>query len=513
MKSEILINVNSHETTVALLENEKLVEFFIERPYDQRILGNIYRGTVRKIIPGLQAAFVDIGLKKNAFLHVDDMMGYPPEGTYSFDDDEQQEKKVSFRHRNNQSPIQNTLKEGQDILVQVIKEPISTKGPRISTSINIPGRFVVLLVGENKIGISKKINDREERSRLKNIFSQARKNNLGCIIRTVSQGKDTAQLKKDFDSLVKIYHSIINKFNSNKTSERLLYTEMNMISGVIRDIFSTDINSVVIDDKKGYNLIIKYLKELKSDLHKKVFFYRGDNPIFDNYHIAHDVEKILDRVVWLRNGAYLVIEHTEALVSIDVNSGKSIKGKDFENFIFKVNMDAAIEIARQLRLRDIGGIVVVDFIDMAIKSNQNKVFSQLLNSMKPDRAKYYVLNFSEFGLVQITRQRVRPSLLFSYSDLCPICKGLGRIDSPMTTVSKIEHWFQRAKMWLPDKKFILKINKIVYDFIHKEDIERFNQIQKNCGIKLILEDDPDLDRYEFKIINFRTEKDITNNFL
>jgi len=509
MNSEIIINVTSHESRVALLEDKKLVEFFVERPYDKRIFGNIYKGRVNKIIHTLQAAFIDIGLDKNAFLHVSDMEVFSEiEGITQ--EENNSESRKSLRKRVH-LPIGDLIREGQEILVQVIKEPIGTKGPRVSTDINIPGRFLVLLLGSTKIAISRKISDRNERNRLKQVILEEKKEDVGVIIRTVSNGKESSYLKQDLKTLMSIYYDVLKKYKELK-APALIYKEISLLSSVIRDLLTPDVASVIVDDKKKYNAIVKYLDELKSDLKERIYYYRGEIPVFDNYEIEVEVNKIIDRIVWLRKGAYIIIEHTEALVSIDVNSGKNVKGKNFEDFILSVNIDAAIEIARQLRLRDIGGLIIVDFIDMESRINQQKVLNELKGAMKPDRAKYYILDFSEFGLVEITRQRVRPSILFTYSITCPICNGLGRIDSPLTIVSKIEHWFQRAKMWLEDYKFVVVVHKVVYDFILNEDYKKFKEIEKRNKVKLILEQDNEIDRYEFKIIDYRTRKDITGKF-
>ncbi len=509
MKTEIIINVTSYESRVAILEDNRLVELFVERPYHLRLLGNIYKGVVQNILPNLQAAFVDIGMDKNAFLHVSDMTGFP-------DADSEEEIdtgfKIPYGRKKIFPPIETLLKVGQEIMVQIIKEPISTKGCRVSTNINVPGRFLVLLFNSRKIGISRKIADKSERYRLRSIVSKLKPNDLGFIIRTASLDKSANYLEKDLKQLLKIYDTI-QKTNNTKRGPLLLYREVDLLSSVIRDLFTPDVHAVVVDDKKQYQEIAKYLRFLKSELLDRVYYYRDTRPIFDNYHIEDDINQMLGKKVWLRRGGYLIIEQTEALISIDVNSGGFVKGENADDFILSLNLEAAREIARQLRLRDIGGLIIIDFIDMMNRNHRDKVFFELRNAMRRDRAKFFILNFSEFGLIEITRQRVRPSLLFSFSIECPICKGLGRIDSPLTTVSKIEHWFLRACNWLEDKKFTIKISPVVHDFIHHEDQGKFKEIEKRMRIEMIFEIDEELEANNFKVFSFRTGQDITDQFM
>lgn len=508
MKTDIIINVTSHETRVGILEEDKLVELFVERPFNQRILGNIYKGVVKKVLPSLQAAFVDIGQDKNAFLHVSDMVGF----SSGEDDENENSVVVEYSRKKIYPPIEDLLKNEHEIMVQVVKEPIGTKGPRVTTNINVPGRFLVLLMKSRKIAISRKIVDKAERSRLRRIVDEHKPHEFGFIIRTVSLDKDADLLQKDIIELTKICKQIQVDFQKKKATV-LLYKEISLMSSVIRDLFSDDVTSVIVDGKKEYDEIVSYLKHIKSELHERVYFYRNERPIFDNYRIEEEITTMLDREVWMKRGGYLVIEHTEALVSIDVNSGSCTKGSNSESFILSINLEAAKEIARQLQLRDIGGLIIIDFIDMQIRQNRDKVFNELRQAMRRDRAKYFILNFSEFGLIEVTRQRVKPSFLFTYSITCPTCSGLGRIDSPLTTVSKIEHWFQRARMWLEDSKFIVKVNPIVAEFIKSEDLETFKEIQKRNRIQMILEIDNHLQACEYKILIYRTGQDITAQFL
>lgn len=367
MLKEILINTTTSETRIAILENKTLVEMFIERPETERMVGDIYYGKVSKVLPGMMAAFIDIGHTQNAFLHFSDIN--PNYFDYSgvTDTNKRKHHKLNFKDKNIQ------MKENEDILVQVSKEPLSTKGARVTTEVAIPGRFLVLIPGEKYIGISKRIENFKERKRLKKLARDMLPENCGLIVRTVAQDKDDATVKKDLENLLKIWKTIEKKIKKEE-APALVYKDMGMASSVIRDIFTVDIERVVIDDKKLLRNINTYLKDSAPKLLDKVEYYKRQKPLFEEFAIENDMRKILDPKAWLAGGGHIIINHTEAMVTVDVNSGKFIGRQNYELNATKVNVEAAKEIARQLRLRDIGGLIVIDFIDIVEEKNKKKVY-------------------------------------------------------------------------------------------------------------------------------------------
>ncbi|MCK5078055.1 MAG: Rne/Rng family ribonuclease, partial [Calditrichia bacterium] len=370
MKKEILINSTNEDTRIAILEDKRLVEVFVERPDNERMVGDIYKGRVKKIITGMQAAFVDIGNEQDAFLHFSDFGANQTEAFADADDeDDNGRKKPSIKKSTSDEDIAKILKNNKEIMVQIVKEPIANKGPRVTNEVSLPGRFVVLVPNENRIGISRKISDRGERRRLKKISKSILPENYGLIIRTVASGKSEKIIKDDLIKLIRQW-KIIEKKKETGPSPLLLFKDMSMASSIIRDFFTNDVEHVVVDSRKLHKDVLSYLKDVAPNLINKLEHYKLKEPLFDAFKVEDEIHKSLSRKVWLKNGGYLFIEQTEALVSVDVNSGKYFGKKDHEDHSLKINMEAAREVARQIRLRDLGGLIVIDFIDMSEEASK-----------------------------------------------------------------------------------------------------------------------------------------------
>ncbi len=447
---ELFINSTMTETRVALLEDGDLVELFVELPENERMVGDIYLGRVVNVVRGMKAAFVDIGQEQDAFLHFSDIGDTLAEyGAYL---DLESAEINSTRQRRRPIP-----KEGQEILVQIIKEPIAKKGSRITTEISLPGRFFVLVPYSDLIGVSKRIQDYKEKRRLKKIARELRPKGFGVIIRTVAANKDEKLLRNDLENLIKTWRQIEKKLKTTRPPS-LIYKDLSMASSVIRDVFTHEVSKVVVDSEKLYRQIVKYLKDVSPQLIDRVELYKEERPIFDFFGIEKEIEKSLARKVWTRSGGYIVFDHTEALVAIDVNSGKFIgRGNHDENSL-RINLEAAREIARQLRLRDIGGIIVIDFIDMLDPEKRKTLYEEFKKELKKDRAKWSISPISEFGLIEMTRERVRPSWVFAYSEPCPTCGGSGRVPSKSAVITQIERNVKRIKADRKERSLIIEVN-------------------------------------------------------
>src|SRR6476619_1236101 len=459
MKREILINAGARETRVAILEDEKLVELLVDRPDNRRMVGDVYLGKVEAVLPGIQAAFVDIGTEKSAFLHASDLVRESAEDAEDEDDDDDDDRPAEpssngARGRNGDEtvaaavhqsrrsrkapPIQDALKRGQEIMVQISKEPISTKGPRVTAQISLAGRFLVYIPDSSRVGVSRKIGSGAERQRLKEqVAAILPDKSGGVIVRTVSEDVTPEMLQRELNSLMAQWKKIKRKTHFQKAPS-LVNRESGLTRGLVRDIFSDKVDSLSVDSKQVYNEIAGYLKDIAPDLISRVKLHESQVPLFDTADIEEEIRDIFKRRCDLPSGGYLIIEPTEALVSIDVNSGRYTGKKDPEKTVLRTNMEAAMEIARQLRLRDVGGIIVCDFIDMETKQNRDRVLQELRQHLSRDRARTKAFAVSDLGLIEMTRQRVRQSHYQSSTEACPTCAGSGRVLTPETIVRRME---------------------------------------------------------------------------
>jgi ribonuclease G len=422
----ILIDANPFETRMALVCGERLIEFYIERPKDRGITGNIYKGRVVRVLPGMQAAFVEIGLERTAFLHVSDIRETP---------DVDEEEAEEARYSSQPSRIQDIIREGQDVMVQVAKEPIGTKGARITSYVSLPGRYLVLMPTYERIGVSRRIEDLKERRRLREIVKSLRPQGFGFIIRTVCEGMKKEEIKADMDFLVKLWKGMVNKSSSAPTPS-ILYEELDLTLRTIRDYFSPD-DRLIISSADEYARALEFVEEFMPRLRDQVELHESETPLFEAHGVEMDLEAAMGNKVWLRSGGHIVIDQMEALTAIDVNTGKYVGKKSSEETILKTNLEAVHEVVYQLRLRNIGGIIVIDFIDMAKSANREKVYTSLKEALREDKARTNILKISDLGIVEMTRKRVRESITQALCEPCPYCQGNGIVKNKETVVMEI----------------------------------------------------------------------------
>jgi ribonuclease G len=515
MKREILINANPRETRVAILEDDQLVELLVDRPEARRMVGDIYLGRVEAVLPGIQAAFVDIGTEKSAFLHASDLV-YPEDeadGEHDDDDDEDDDHGSAGRQRRAAAPqIQDVLKRGQDLIVQVSKEPISTKGPRVTAQVSMAGRFLVYMPFAERVGVSRKIGDREARKRLRaQVEEVLPKNSGGVIVRTVGEDVTKETLELELTTLIGQWKRIKRKTHFVR-APNLIHRETSLTRGLIRDVFSTKVEQVTVDSKQVYNEILEYLKGIAPELVDRIKLYEEDIPLFDKANIEQELRDLFKRRCDLPSGGYLIIEQTEALVSVDVNSGRYTGKKDPEKTIFKTNFEAAREVARQARLRDLGGIIVCDFIDMETKANRDKVVQELRSHLSRDRARTKAYAVSELGLIEMTRQRVRQSHLQNMTEACPTCSGTGRVFTAETIARRVERSVRKAGLEGKKDPLVIRIHPDVAMYVLENEKDLLKKLEKAAGFTLEIRDDPLLRPDEFKLVVKSAGRDVTQQY-
>ncbi len=511
MKREILMNTTADETRVAILEDEELVELMVDRPDSTRIVGDIFLGRVEAVLPGIQAAFVDLGTEKAAFLHVSDVAR--EEEVEEEDEGEPEEGGNGGKRRSRRyPPIQDLVRKGQDLLVQVSKEPIGTKGPRVTAHISLPGRFLVYMPGSDHVGVSRKIEDREERARLRALAKEILPNGAGgVIVRTVGEELTRETFQRELKSLLSTWKQIQQRATRSQ-APAVIHREAKLTKGIIRDLFSVKVDSLIIDNREVYNEVRQYLASVDPSLMERVHLHQDSQPLFDAYEIENEIQEAFQRKVVLPSGGYIIIEPTEALVSIDVNTGRYTGKRDPEKTVLKTNMDAAREIARQLRLRDIGGIIVCDFIDMESKQNREKVLQELRTYLSRDRARTKAFQVSELGLIEMTRQRVRPSLYHLQTASCPCCSGSGRIFTPETVVRRIERAIRRAAAEGKEKALVVRVHPEVALFILEQEGGFLRRLEKETRLQLNLRDDPLMQQDRFRLLSGAGQQDVTQRY-
>ncbi|KMQ49747.1 ribonuclease, Rne/Rng family [Chitinispirillum alkaliphilum] len=496
MIKKILFNASSTEKRAALLENDKVVEVVVERPDYFRLVGNIYRGRVVSVLPGIQAAFIDVGLEKCAFLHASDV---DPSLLLEADDvlmERYTGQDFSKRGKVPKIPIEKVLQTGQEILVQVQKEPIGNKGAKVTTQISLAGRFLVLVPDTDFIGVSKKTHDNQKRARLKKLISQLKPPGVGFIVRTIGLKVSETEFVKEIHILLDAWRSTQEEALSG-SGPKMIHRELGITTRVIRDLFSEEVTEVHVDEENDYKEVMSYLQALSPDLQKKVNLYNEKTPLFDKFDIEKDLERLLKRKVWLKSGGYILIDRTEALVAIDVNTGRNVGKSNLEDTIFKTNMDAVGEICRQLRLRDIGGLIVVDFIDMQRMDNRRKIETAMRKALDADPTATASTGLSKFCLMEITRKRVRPELQEFFSDVCHACGGLGWVFSPETVTARIDRTLQRTEN-MP-RELTLSVHPAVAAYLHKNGdvLKEMLQREHNCTLNVVEDDELDQDEYSF----------------
>ncbi len=560
MKREILINGSQRETRVAILEDDRLVELLVDRPDHRRTVGDIYLGRVEAVLPGIQAAFVDLGQEKSAFLHASDLLE-PDEDEEPEEDGEGEgeeeleaepaeapaesgsseegggERRVNWRggrdrrrrgRGNGNGPangegrqreissrralpnIQDILKKGQTLPVQVTKEPIGTKGCRVTAQISLAGRFLVYMPYASKVGVSRKIESREQRTKLREMVSKLLpKDAGGVIVRTVAEGVTEEHFRREIESLLQLWRKINRKKTFVRRAPALLQRETSLTRGIIRDLFSTKVDALHVDSKELHNEIEQYLNQIDPELMSRVHLYAEPTPLFDKFDIESEIRDLFKARVELPTGGSLIIQPTEALVSIDVNTGRYTGKKDPEKTILRTNLEAAREIARQIRLRDIGGIIVCDFIDMETRSNRDKVLQELRTHLGRDRARTKALAVSELGLVEMTRQRVRPSLWHSMTTDCPTCAGSGRVFTPEVVARRLERALKRAGHEHRERQLTVRLHPEVALYLLEEEPKLLQTLSKLTGLDLELRDDPMMRLDEFRLMSRPAGRDVT----
>ena len=524
MIKEIIINSTSAQTRVAITEDGNLVDFFVDYPENRRMVGDIYLGKVARVLPGIRAAFIDIGMKHDAFLHFSDigerthqfqeMLGEDDSDVEDVEEDESngngsQARQTSNDNKPNDTPREFAvpkLSKGQDILVQIIKEPVNNKGVRVTSSISLPGRFCVLLPFDNKVGVSKRIIDYKEKKRLRYIARGILPNNYGLIIRTVARNQTEEALQDDLNNLMKTWADIESTAKSEDPPS-LIYQDLNTTSSVIRDLFTADVSKVFIDSKKMFKQIKNYVQLVQPGAVEKIENFRSSDSIFDDFNIEEQIKMLMGRKVPLPSGGYLIIEHTEAMVVIDVNSGRYAKSKEQEQNSLKTDLEASREIARQLRLRDIGGIIVIDFIDLEDEKNRKKVYDELKKEFRKDRAKVSILPMSDFGLIQITRQRIRQNIMQAMKEVCPYCAGL--LTKHSHVLYDLEDLLKKIKRQTKERAVIIKCHSIVAEKLNEGFIKTITKLRLKHQMTLKVQTDDTLPLDQFKFFSKKTGIEIT----
>lgn len=487
-KKEIVANVSNVETRIALMVDGLLQEYYLERPKQSSLVGHVYKAKVINLMSGLKAAFVNIGIDRNGFLPLTEI---------PFEDfSELFESDVELEHEYRPEEIK--LKKNQEIVVQVTKDSYGVKGPRVTSFISIPGRYIVLLINAKNIGVSRKIRHRREREILFKIGKQIKPGGMGLIIRTAAARAKSDEIKREVEVLKKNWERNLQK--AKDPAPVLIYQEPDAVIKTVRDLFNNEIRNLYIDSESGYRKILSYLGMVSPRMRSRVKLYNDPQAIFKKFNIEEQLKDIHERKIWLRSGGYIVIDQTEALVAIDVNTGKSSKEKQAERLAFSTNLEALREIARQLRLRDIGGLVIVDLIDLEKKENINRMLREFKSLIRGDRARYRIGGISEFGLLEFTRERSRISVTHALSETCPVCKGKGRIVSRQSTMGYIERWFLNNGETVKGKMVELRTSPRLADFLSLHHADTLARVSKKYNLILRVKGDYSINDGDFKVV-------------
>jgi len=502
---EFVINVAPLETRIAFIEEKRLTELLIDRHESRSVVGNVYKGRVDSIVPGIQAAFIDIGFEKNGFLYVSDIAGAEGTGDFVF---EEGTAKPKERSRRGKPPaIESLLKKNQHIMVQVSKDTLGTKGVRLTNYVTLPGRYIVLMPTVKHLGISRKIGSDRERERLRKTLQSIRPPGVGMILRTAGEGKKKVDFQDDIKYLSKVWSDVKEKMEKMK-GPSLLHGDLSSILRIVRDMFTKDVEKLTIDNAQEHKRIMEFLNTFAPNLKKRVKLYTGKRPIFDKFNLEKEIEKALHRRVFLKSGGHICIDQTEALVAIDVNTGRFTGSKHLEDTVLKTNLDAAEEIARQVRLRDLGGIIVIDFIDMQYEKNRKELIRKLQECLKTDRAKTTISEVSELGMIEMTRKRVKHNLVKALSQPCPYCEGSGMVRSVTTmtfdTIRKLHSLFCKSK----EKGIILQLHPDVARRLRTENKELVDDVAKVFDREISIESVSDFHIHDIKVLNTRTRQEI-----
>jgi ribonuclease G len=497
MTLKMLIESDPHQTRIAVLEDDRLTEIFVERHRHRGLVGNVYKGRVTRVLPGMQAAFVDVGLERDAFLYVSDVAG-DVEVMEELEIEEPRNHDDPPAHHGPAASIDELLKPGQEIIVQVVKDPLPNKGARISTHVTLPGRYLVLLPTVRHFGVSRRIEDEAERERLLGVLGQLNTNG-GLIVRTVGEGKGPEEFDSDLAYLSRLWDKI--RQRAGKVSApTLLHQDLDLALRVVRDLLRQDFSVLWVDGEETYERIVEFLDQVQSSLVGKVKLFRQGSTLFEQFGIEDQIEAALKSKVWLRSGGYIVINPTEALVAIDVNTGRFVGQSNLEDTVLQTNLEAVQEIVRQIRLRDLGGIIVIDLIDMVEMDHRAEVFASLESELKKDRAKTKMLNISEFGLVEITRKRSRANLERLLTQPCPYCSGRGRIKSLTTICLNLRKELLNQRGRAGQTELLLRVHPEVARALQQEERAILDELQRSLGVHILLQSDPELHHERFNVV-------------
>ena len=508
MQKELLVSTSDRETRIAVLEDGRVAEVQIERRRQRGVVGNIYKGRVTRVLPGMQSAFVDVGLEKDAFLYVADVgeevedfdrFGATDETAVAAPEPLSSEGGADAETAKPLPSIDELLREGQELVVQVIKDTIANKGVRITTHVTLPGRTLVYMPTIDHIGISRRIENEDERSRLKVILEGFHKGPGGYIVRTAGEGRAAEDFNADRRYLVKLWEQIRRK-GERSGAPALLHRDIDLTLRAARDVFGSDFATLWVDDDEDYQRIVEFLDQVQPALASKVKLYVKSRPLFEEYGIDGEIENALKSKVWLKSGGYIVINQTEALVAIDVNTGKFVGSKRLEETVMKTNLEAVQEIVRQIRLRDLGGLLVVDFIDMEEEGNRRILVEALETELKKDRSKNRMLPVSEFGLVEITRKRQRQSLERALTMPCPYCSGVGRIKSVVTITFEIRREILRRVQAEEGHALLLRVHPEIHRYLSQEEKRLIEEVEERIGIPIRVQADEHLHHEGFDIV-------------
>lgn len=506
MTTEILINSRRYEVRIALVENGNLTEFHLQRPTEKGLMGNIYLGRVVRVLPGMQAAFVDIGLERTGFLYVDDIYVPPSQRrqlTSALNGSSVSSSAAPVEQLEKPSvqgfKIEDLISEGQEIMAQISKDPIGTKGARLTCQITLPGRNLVFIPQTDHIGISRKIEDEDTRTSLRTMIEELRPEEVGFIVRTVAERAPREDIEADMEFLMLLWDEIRGRASTEKVPS-LIYEDLDITLRSVRDLFTSDVDYLIIDNEKSYDALMNFVNTFTPKLKNKISLYRGELPLFEAYGIDVEISKALEKKVWLRSGGYIIIENTEALTVIDVNTGRFVGKNDLNETIFKTNMEAAKEIAYQLRLRDIGGIIIIDFIDMDDELHREELFNTFKEAVKKDKSRINILKLSEFGLVQMTRKRHSENLNQMMCEPCYYCAGEGVLKSRRTICYEIFRKISRNSGRADGSAVTVRVNPRIADMLLKEEELTVDQLEKDIRKRLIIAPAKDLHIEKYEII-------------
>jgi ribonuclease G len=500
MKQEIYINSTPQESRIAIIEDGLLAEFLIERKEEMGVAGNIYKGKVARVLPGMQAAFIDIGMEKAGFLHASDFSTLPDDAqliSSSGEDVEFEEAPKPAPSR--RLPLEKQISRGEELVVQVAKDPLGTKGARVTSHISLPGRYMVFMPGTKHIGISRRIESDEERKRLKEIAQSLGTADGGFILRTACEGRSKREIQRDLSFLAKMWKGIHKKAES-AAAPTLIHQDLDLITRTIRDFFSPDTEQVVIDSPKDHRRIVEFVRHVMPRLKTKIVLYAEKEPLFEQQGIEEKVLKALERRVWLRSGGSIVIERTEALTAVDVNTGRFVGKRNQEETILKTNLEATQEVVRQLRLRNVGGIIIIDFIDMEKEGNRKKVYEALKEALTHDKARTNILKISELGLVEMTRQRTRESLENQMLRPCPHCEGRGRIKSAPTIAYDVLRAIKRQHAQIDGgRNIVVRLHPDIANFLYDEKNHSLENLEREINHRIVIKASHELHHEKYEI--------------